>query len=104
MIDPRLKSRADVEHQAQQDRVAKMAKQRSRGVKKVNAKRGGHRFPDGVIPELRDFTHHEPCIIAGFPGHHCWYDWKKDVATGEYFRGSDACHVEPEARGVGDFD
>lgn len=104
MIDPRLKSRATVVEERQQRIAGKTAKAKKRGVKVRNEKRHGHRFASGVIDELRDFVRHLPCLIAGFPEHRCVYDLKKDLMTGEPFRGSDPAHIEPEARGEGDLD
>ena len=55
-----------------------MAKRVKRGVKKVNPKRGGHRFPDGVNEPLRTFVRELPCAIHGLNhpsaglAHLCW--------------------------------
>lgn len=72
-------------------------------MKAVNEKTGGHRFPAGVIQELREFTRHRKCVVDGFPGETCEYAKKRDPVTGASYFGSDPCHRDPEARGVGDY-
>lgn len=48
-------------------------------VKKVNAERGGHRFPEHVNQPLRDFVRTLPCILTGLVSseghaHRCYGD------------------------------
>ena len=98
-----LLTRGEVTARAQARKAEKAAKAVKRGVKKVNKKRGGHRFPGGVIAELREYVRHQPCVIAGLGMHFCFYDWKWD-SEGARFRGSDPAHIVPEARGEGDWE
>lgn len=43
----------------------KKPRAKPKGVKKINAKRGGHRFPDNVCEPLRVFLRGLPCILVG---------------------------------------
>ena len=90
-----LKSYDSVKAEATQARVERHAKQKARGVKKVNAKRKGHRFPDGVCEDLREWCRESRCVLDGVaPNIGCLY----------YDGRSDPAHVIPVSRGSGDFD
>ena len=49
-----------------------------RGVRKLNEKRGGHRFPKNVVPELREWVAKQKCLLVGLVHqetkrpHACW--------------------------------
>jgi hypothetical protein len=64
------------------------------GVKQINAKRGGVRFPKNAIPELRAWIRQQPCVLQrGEP--HVVYPCRGPV---------EVAHVKTRGSGGPDFD
>lgn len=63
-----------------------------KGVKKVNAKRGGRRFPENVDDGLRDYVRMLPCVICG------------SLERSQWCGPTEAAHVKSKGAGGKDWD